>query len=233
MTDDRLEKVRKEQIPVFEVGDTITDGNSTFEIVGIENEHYVADDGDKVCFYVAHRYYTPTEKQHDEKDEKNKITEKQKIRTEVYSQFIKESYLIKKEGYTEYRQGLRDAYRFLLSFIDSMQEEPRFKIGQTITDPDDSTFTFHINRIEDGKYIESDDAWVLIKDADEEYQLVEEPVSKVWHDMVEEAENGRNIIIIDQKDFYGAVLRKGGTQLKNHNKERYVKWAYIDDIIKL
>ena len=61
---------------------------------------------------------------------------------------------------------------------------------------------------------------------------IEEPVS-IWHGMSEEAENGRNIIIIDPKDFYGAVLRKGGSQLRNHNKERYVKWAYIDDIIKL
>ena len=63
--------------------------------------------------------------------------------------------------------------------------------------------------------------------------LSKEPISKVWHGMIEEAENGRNIIIIDPKDFYGAVLRKGGTQLKNHNKERYVKWAYIDDIINV
>ena len=63
--------------------------------------------------------------------------------------------------------------------------------------------------------------------------LQDESVSNVWHDMSEEAENGRNIIIIDPKDFYGAVLRKGGSQLRNHNKERYVKWAYIDDIIKL
>lgn len=147
-----------------------------------------------------------------------------------------------------------------------MQEKSRFHVGQTIADPTDPTFTFHINMIEDGKYIESYDSWVLIKDADEEYELVEEPkrcmypkdhytdedrkvlckdceeeceyskkepVSKVWHDMIEEAENGRNIIIIDPKNFYGAVLRKGGTQLKNHNKERYVKWAYIDDIINV
>lgn len=63
--------------------------------------------------------------------------------------------------------------------------------------------------------------------------LQEESESSVWHDMSEDAENGRNIIIIDPKDFYGAVLRKGGSQLKNHNKERYVKWAYIDDVINL
>lgn len=63
--------------------------------------------------------------------------------------------------------------------------------------------------------------------------LTQETVSNVWHDMSEEAENGRNIIIIDPKDFYGAVLRRGGSQLKNHNKERYVKWAYIDELIEL
>lgn len=62
-------------------------------------------------------------------------------------------------------------------------------------------------------------------------EIQEFPVS-VWHDMSEEAENGRNIIIIDPKNFYGAVLRKGGSQLRNHNKERYAEWAYIDDIIK-
>ena len=62
--------------------------------------------------------------------------------------------------------------------------------------------------------------------------LQEDHVS-VWHNMLEEVENGRNIIIIDPKDFYGAVLRRGGSQLKNHNKERYVKWAYIDELIEL
>ena len=63
--------------------------------------------------------------------------------------------------------------------------------------------------------------------------LTQEPASNVWHDMSEDAENGRNTIIISPKGFYGAVLRKGGSQLRNHNKERYVKWAYIDDIINI
>ena len=91
------------------------------------------------------------------------------------------------------RAQIREDF-WILSFIDSIQEETehRFEVGQTITDPDDSTFTFHINKIEDGKYIESDDAWVLIKDADEEYQLVEESVSedfeKVLEDKIREAQ---------------------------------------------
>ena len=45
--------------PVFEIGETITDGASIFTIVAIKDEHYIAADGDKVCFYVAHKYYTP------------------------------------------------------------------------------------------------------------------------------------------------------------------------------
>lgn len=69
-------------------------------------------------------------------------------------------------------------------FIDSLQEEskPKFKVGQTITDPTDSTFTFHINKIEDGRYIEKEDEWVLVKEADANYKLVEEPVSEDMED---------------------------------------------------
>ena len=49
--------------PVFEIGETITDGTSTFTIVDIKDENYITDDGDKVCFYVAHKYYIPFKKQ--------------------------------------------------------------------------------------------------------------------------------------------------------------------------
>jgi hypothetical protein len=58
-------------------------------------------------------------------------------------------------------------------------------------------------------------------------------LGNVWHDMSEDAENGRNIIIINPKNFYGAVLRKGGSQLRNHNRKNFVKWAYIDDLLNL
>ena len=43
--------------PKFKVGDWITDNTSTFQIVRVENEWYYADDGDKICFDVAHQYY--------------------------------------------------------------------------------------------------------------------------------------------------------------------------------
>ena len=43
--------------PKFKVGDWITDYTSTFQIIKIEDEWYIADDGDKVCFDVIHQYY--------------------------------------------------------------------------------------------------------------------------------------------------------------------------------
>jgi GNAT superfamily N-acetyltransferase len=59
---DWLEKQCKQKsisnsIPKFKVNDWITDGTSTFQIVKIEDEWYIADDGDKVCFDVIHQYY--------------------------------------------------------------------------------------------------------------------------------------------------------------------------------
>ena len=109
----------------------------------------------------------------------------------------------------------------LLVFIDSMREEskPKFKVGQTITDPTDSTFTFHINKIEDGRYIEKEDEWVLVKEADANYELVEEPIS----------EN------LDEEDSFDELLQK--LYIK-YNKEvsleklldiasNFVKWQKV------
>ena len=109
----------------------------------------------------------------------------------------------------------------LLAFIDSMREEykPKFNVGQTITDPTDSTFTFHINKIEDGRYIEKEDEWVLVKEADANYELVEEPIS----------EN------LDEEDSFDELLQK--LYIK-YNKEvsleklldiasNFVKWQKV------
>ena len=75
---------QKEQKPnnmcCFEIGDEITDGNSTFKIVDIQGEYYIADDGDKVCFYVAHRYYTPTKEKKEKKPAEWSEKEKERIR---------------------------------------------------------------------------------------------------------------------------------------------------------
>ena len=42
----------------FNIGETITDGISTFKIADIKDNHYIADDGERVEIYMAHRYYT-------------------------------------------------------------------------------------------------------------------------------------------------------------------------------
>lgn len=70
----------------FEIGDTITDGTSTFKIVGIQDGHYIADDGDKVCFYVAHRYYTPLQQHKEQKPVHTAKEMWKEMRLEVYAQ---------------------------------------------------------------------------------------------------------------------------------------------------
>lgn len=42
----------------FNIGETITDGISTFKIANIKDNYYIADDGERVEIYMAHRYYT-------------------------------------------------------------------------------------------------------------------------------------------------------------------------------
>ena len=43
--------------PKFKVGDWITDDTDTYQIVKIEDEWYITDEGDKVCFSVIHQGY--------------------------------------------------------------------------------------------------------------------------------------------------------------------------------
>ena len=113
----------------------------------------------------------------------------------------------------------------LPAFIDSMREEskPKFKVGQTITDPTDSTFTFHINKIEDGRYIEKEDEWVLVKEADANYELVEEPVSE---DM--EAEFLRAVHNLREQPTLSAWFR----HFYNLGKQQMMKDA-VDGVTKI
>lgn len=113
--------------------------------------------------------------------------------------------------------------------IDSLQEEPKskFKVGQTITDPTDSTFTFHINKIEDGRYIEKEDEWVLVKEADANYELVEEPVS-IWHDSNKEQPNFASAVAIWNPKYKNGEIISRCTQVYSDRI-----WAYIDDLLKI
>ena len=118
--------------------------------------------------------------------------------------------LMDDNGNFEYpeHEGAYDILCNLDAYIDSLQEKPnaKFKVGQTITDPTDSTFTFHINKIEDGRYIEKEDEWVLI-DASEKPE---------HEDLLIETNDGR-IIHRQSINNYGMVKR----------------WAYTSDLLNL
>ena len=94
----------------------------------------------------------------------------------------------------DFNRGKHSSYLEILNFIDSLQEESQVK---------ESAELQHVNETckENGN------------------SLTQEPAINVWHDMSEDAENGRNIIIIDTRNFYGAVLRRSGQQLRKNNRE--------------
>ena len=62
--------------------------------------------------------------------------------------------------------------------------------------------------------------------------LQEEPVS-IWHNIDEIPIKGEVIIVQTKDNFYGLSIQKGGTTYKNKNKDRYVRWAYASDLLKL
>lgn len=85
----------------------------------------------------------------------------------------------------------------------------KFNIGDTICNPDDNAFTFHINKIEDGKYIESNDAWVLISEADECYEKKDDVVSNEAI-RKQEIEEAANEYVEDEPDGAQKVISKVG-----------------------
>lgn len=85
----------------------------------------------------------------------------------------------------------------------------KFNIGDTICNPDDSTFTFHINKLEDGKYIENDDNWVLINEADKCYVKKGEADSNHLIRQYE-IEEAANEYVKDEPDGAQKIISKVG-----------------------
>ena len=141
-----------------------------------------------------------------------------------------------------------EAYNEVLAILDSTQEEPVSIWHDASEEPKPNMELICVGQYGNPLVLSSNSdsfksrdisKWAYFNDLLNLFNVqrtvknCKEPASNVWHDMSEVAENGRNIIIIDPKNFYGAVLRKGGSQLRNHNRKSYVKWAYIDDLLNL
>lgn len=62
-----------------------------------------------------------------------------------------------------------------------------------------------------------------------------EPLSanSIWHPMSECPTKGESIIIECEHSFYGIVLRRGGSRLKNENMAKYKRWCYVKDLLNI
>ena len=57
--------------------------------------------------------------------------------------------------------------------------------------------------------------------------------NSLWHSMSEPPIKGENIIIECEHSFYGIVLRRGGSRLKNENMTKYKRWCYVKDLLNI
>ena len=104
------------------------------------------------------------------------MTDKEKIRAEI-ERLMNELIQEKEKGYgSDIDDVCILEYQNILSFIDSLQEEPKFKVGQTIK-KDGFNNGFTISKIEDGFYYNTVGDYFPVS-AQEQWELVEEPVSE-------------------------------------------------------
>ena len=132
--------------------------------------------------------------------------------------------------------------REILSFIDSMQKEPEFKVGDTLRRKSDGCHAKVIEVRNGNVRVESADwdMWILNK----EWELVEEPETSVWHDNKDTPVASKTKIVLytngkwdlfkayksdnDFDNYWASVnqsLEEKGVLVKH--------WAYVDDLLTL
>lgn len=133
-------------------------------------------------------------------------------------------------------------FAHLLSFIDSLQEEPEFKVGDTLRRKSDGCHAKVIEVRNGNVRVESTDwdMWILNK----EWELVKEPETPVWHDNKDTPVASKTKIVLytnGKWDLFKAY--KADNDFDNYwanvnqsleEKGVLVKhWAYVDDLLTL
>lgn len=108
---------------------------------------------------------------------------------------------------------------------DKEKVEPKFNVGDKIRRKDDHSMTIDIKEIKDGCYVEGCEFYVRFSEQDD-WELVEEPVSPVWHDP-KEIPPYDSIVVFRYIDGVSSCRFCGQTM-------KYVLgWAYFKDLTNL
>lgn len=168
------------------------------------------------------------------------MTDKEKILAKIEILFNETNY----EPFTDEVLGRIKSLKELKSYIDSLQEESVFKVGDTIQKKDNNSIRYSIiNKTSDGYRALrglSDTILIWFSEQDQ-WELVEEPVSKVWHYQKKEpvneiADKSRPIIVVYGNNSLNAA---GKFKYYEDNSDAiwlsnsYEKWAFVEDLINL
>lgn len=170
----------------------------------------------------------------------------EKVRKEIERERLEvKNRIIELGNFESKNLGLFDTleiYDNILSFMDSTQEEPKFKIGDTIIAPEAAVPTKHTIRSINGNNYILEDGCSFSTSTQDKWKLVEEPVSKVWHDASETPVASRTKIVLytnDEWDIFRAHEAKDDydnywsrvNQCLSDNGIYISSWAYADDLL--
>lgn len=108
---------------------------------------------------------------------------------------------------------------------DKEKVEPKFNVGDKIRRKDDHSMTIDIKEIKDGCYVEGCEFYVRFSEQDD-WELVEEPVSPVWHDP-KEIPPYDSIVVFRYIDGVSSCRFCGQTM------KDVLGWAYFKDLANL
>ena len=129
-------------------------------------------------------------------------------------------------AHTPFRNGKCEAFREIISLIDSMQKEPKFKVGDKICFKLYHRNTNKIIAIDNKGYFCEDGMFLHFEDQDG-WELIEDPT--VWHDASEEPESNKEFICIGE--FNNPLVLSSNSD--SFKKRTIIKWAYFDELLKL
>lgn len=141
-------------------------------------------------------------------------------------------------GLSEWENGVEhgrmEIINALYKTLDLMQEEPEYKVGDTLINSDgDERITVEVGE----DYYKFDDCSILHFNAQDNWALVRKSTS-VWHDASEEPLEDKQVMICLDGfcfvDFYHKKDRRFYMFCKpKHYLHEIDKWAYTDELLKL
>lgn len=112
----------------------------------------------------------------------------------------------------------------LWGLVESTQEEPKFKVGDTIR-KEGFNNGFVISKIDGGFYYNAAGDYFPVNGQDQ-WELVKEPVNKLWRHISKKPRYGKWLFVTDKKHKHVSFIHTGKVSWND-----MARWAYVSDLL--